>query len=152
MSPTPPAPSRDSLLEQRDAVLGAIATLPLFRRGTVTEHARTCGKPQCRCQRGPEQRHEAYQWTVSRNGKTQYRTLHLGPELEKFLLETEVYQRFQELIANYIHLTEQIADLQPVPSITSDDALAALKKKLRTRLARRSTEKSRRSSRSSPTA
>jgi hypothetical protein len=148
MSPTSTARPRDLLLQQRDAVLDQINKLPLFRRGSVTEHARTCGKAHCRCQRGPEHRHEAYQWTVSRNGKTHYQTIHLGPELDKFLQETEAYQRFQELIAAYIHLTEQIADLEPVPSLTSDDALAALKKKLRTRLARHSDEKSRRSWRS----
>lgn len=136
MTTVPPTPSRDALLEQREAVLESIAALPLFRRGSVTEHARTCGKPNCKCRRGPEHRHEAFQWTVSNNGKTRYKTLHLGPEVEKYLQETEVYRRFQELTTTYVHLTEQIADLQPVPTIASDDALAALKKKQRSQLTR----------------
>lgn len=48
--------------------------------------------------------------------------------MEKYLEGTKVYRRFQELITTYVDLTEQIADLHPVPTITSDGALAALKK------------------------
>ena len=87
-----------SLRAQRNAILDQIADLPQFRRGTVTEHARTCGKPTCRCGQSPAQRHSAYQWTASIHGKTAYKTLHLGPEVEKYLDETTTYKHFQDLV------------------------------------------------------
>jgi len=125
-----------ALHTQRKEILQHLAELPPFRRGTVTEHARTCGKPSCRCQQSTDQRHIAYQWTASINGKTSFKTLHLGPEVEKYLEETSTYKRFQELHAQFLHINEQIADLQEPASITNHDELETLKKKLRTQLSR----------------
>jgi hypothetical protein len=125
-----------ALHAQRDEILQHLAELPPFRRGTVTEQARTCGKPTCRCQQSPDQRHIAYQWTASIKGKTVYKTLHLGPELGKYLEETSTYKRFQELHTQFLHINEQIADLQEPASITNQDELETLKKKLRMQLSR----------------
>jgi uncharacterized protein YdcH (DUF465 family) len=147
MTPTRTTFTREELFDLRKAILDELCTLAPFRRGTVTAHARTCGKPNCKCQKGRNHRHEAYQWTVSVNGKTRYKTVHLGPEIEKYLEETETYRRFQELIESFTLVNEQIADLEPVPTISSEEELAALKKKQRTRFAQRSNGKSTRSSR-----
>lgn len=147
MTPTRTTLTREELFEQRKAILDELRILAPFRRGTVGAHARTCGKPNCKCQKGHDQRHEAYQWTVSVNGKTRYKTLHLGPEFEKYFEETETYRRFLELIDSFTLVNEQIADIEPVPTISSEDDLAALKKKQRTRFAQRSNGKSTRSSR-----
>ena len=136
------ASSLIALHSQRDAILDEIAALPQFRRGTVSEHARTCGKPVCRCRQSPDQRHEAYQWTASINGKTAYKTLHLGPEVEKYLDETNTYKRFKTLLARYIHINEQIADLLDPEPVTTEKELDTLKKKLRTQLSRQHKRKS----------
>jgi len=139
---TTSAPTLTSLHTQRDAILEEIAALSPFRRGTVSEHARTCGKPVCRCRQSPEQRHAAYQWTASVNGKTVYKTLHLGPEVEKYLDETTTYKLFQTMLARFIHINEQIADLLDPEPVTSEKELDTLKKKLRTQLSRQHKRKS----------
>jgi predicted ATPase with chaperone activity len=125
-----------TLLTQRAEIIQRLNDMPPFRRGTVSEQARTCGKPSCRCQQSSDHRHVAYQWTASINGKTAHKTLHLGPEVEKYLDETTNYKQYQELMARFLHINEQIADLQKPETITSDDELEALKKKLRTQLSR----------------
>lgn len=130
------------LQTQRQNLLDQITALPVFRRGTVLERARSCGKPSCACANDAAHAHMQYLWSVSEHGKTRSRNLHLGPEVEKFLAETEAYRQFLALVDAYMQVNEQIADLQPIPIIASDDALAALKKKLRWRLARQSKPKS----------
>jgi hypothetical protein len=132
----------ETLESQCAAILKAIAQLPPFRRGTVTAHPRTCGKPSCRCSQSISSRHESYQWTATIHGEKLHKTIHLGPEVAKYLDETATYRRFLELIEQFVSLNEQRADqLQPVmPS--SNEKLDTLKKKLRKQLSKPPRKKS----------
>jgi hypothetical protein len=125
-----------SLNQRRQNLIGQIESLPVFRRGTVIERRRSCGKPMCICQRDPEHLHVQYQWTASINGKKQFKNLHLGPETAKYLHETDTYRRFAALMEELILVNEEIADhLQAqAEEEVPEKKLAALKKKLRNRL------------------
>lgn len=123
-------------------ILEAIVALPPFRRGTVTAHPRTCGKPACRCASSVEHRHESYQWTATIHGKKFHKTLHLGPEVAKFLNETAAFRQFKELVEQFIALSEQRADQTPLVQPTSENDLDVLKNKLRKQLSKPSARKS----------
>lgn len=126
--------SIDSLQHQRQQLLDQIAALPQFRRGTVIERSHTCGKPTCHCAQEESRKHFQYQWTASIKGKTETKNLHLGPQVAKYLDETNVYRQFQALCEQFIHLNEKIADALPPEDVSTQDELAVLKKKLRKKL------------------
>jgi hypothetical protein len=127
----------EALHAQRQEILQHIAVLPPFRRGTVTEHRRTCGKPNCKCQRSTTERHGGYQWTASIGGHKFQKHLHLGPEVDLVLQQTDTYRTFESLMQKYIEVTEQIAQQASLPTPASEDELEALKIKLRKRLSMR---------------
>ena len=137
-----PSPTLESLHAQRSALLDAISALPPFRRGTVTEHARTCGKATCRCQQSPSSRHIEYQWTATIHGKKYHKTIHLGPEVAKYLDETTTYRRFLDLVEQFVSLNEQIADHLPLVSPPTEEEYDILKKKLRKQLSKPPRKKS----------
>ena len=117
------SPTLEALFTERQELFQRISDLPLFRRGTVTEHSRTCGKHNCKCQRSPAERHEGYQWTASIGGHKFQQHLHLGPEVDLILQQTETYRIFESLILQYIEITEQIARHASIPTPTSEDDL-----------------------------
>ena len=137
MNPPPSSRNLEGLHAQRQEILQRIAALPPFRRGTVTEHRRTCGKPNCKCQRSANDRHEGYQWTASIGGRKLQKHLHLGPEVDLVLQQTDTYRTFETLMQQYIEVSEQIAQQASLTTPASEDELEALKKKLRRRLSMR---------------
>jgi hypothetical protein len=136
------SPSLDDLYQQRKALLDQMHDLPAFRRGSLIERKRTCGKPACHCQKDPSSSHSQFQWSVSIHGKTRSKNLHLGPEVEKYLMETQAHQRFLDLISRYVQITEHIADLLEPQPVHTEKELETLKKKLQRQLSQRQKRKS----------
>ena len=94
---------------------------------------RKCGKSNCACARKGHPGHgPQYLWNASVSGKTQAQNLPLGPELEKVEKEVERYRSFVRLARNG---RGQRADLPvgPARTITDEDELEELKKKLQKR-------------------
>lgn len=134
--------SLDELTTQRRALLDQILALPVFRRGTVLARHRSCGKAGCCCQKQKTSSHLQYQWSVSIHGKTRSKNLHLGPEVEKYLHETDTYRTFVALMEQFVCLNEQIADQTHPAPVESETELDTLKKKLRTQLSKPQKKKS----------
>ena len=68
-----------------------------FIRGTPTLRKQTCGKPNCRCQKG--EKHTCLVLTRSRNGRPEQ--LHIPKDKEEMVREwVENYHQVQELIEN----------------------------------------------------
>ncbi len=68
-------PPTDPVLQRYEAQFRALraqlADLGFFCKGTLLEHHRTCGKPNCACAQHPERRHGPYfDWTYKVAGKT----------------------------------------------------------------------------------
>ena len=118
----------NALLLERDAIIEQLRSIKHFRRGSVTLHSRACGKPTCRCAHDQTARHEQYIWSVSIAGKTHSKHLHPGPEVAKYVEETERYREFKQLVEQLTRINEQIAAAQPVAMIDDADDLDALKK------------------------
>ena len=132
------ATSTTDLLREREELLAQLRSIECFRRGTVNLSTRRCGKPGCRCAMEESAKHEYFLWSVSTGGKTVSKHLHSGPEVQKYLEETDRYRKFKLLVDRLTLVNEQLADAQPVVAIADADALDALKKKLRTKLSRSS--------------
>jgi len=103
-----------------------------FRRGSLTENYRKCGKKNCICNTEGHPGHgPQYLWSTTIKGKSYAKSLKLGPELQKYKQEIDNYHNFKKLSGEIIQVNEKICDLEPLPAIDNKNELGELKKKLR---------------------
>ncbi len=118
---------RDELaeLERRRAELYAeLGQVGDFRRGSLNEARRKCGKPNCACA-APGHPGHGPQWNLTRKADGRTRTVHLrpGPELDKARREVAEYERFRDLIGQVTEVNEAICAVRPaVPGDAGSDA------------------------------
>ena len=109
-------------LERRRAELYAeLAQVGDFRRGSLNEVRRKCGKPNCACA-APGHPGHGPQWNLTRKADGRTRTVHLrpGPGLEKARREVAEYERFRDLTGQVTQVNEAIC--QARPAVPGDDA------------------------------
>jgi hypothetical protein len=97
-----------------------------FRRGSLSEVRRKCGKPNCVCA-GPGHPGHGPQWNLTRTVGGRTRAVHLrpGPELEKVRREVAEYGRFRDLVGQVTEVNEAICQARPaVPGGAGHDASA----------------------------
>ena len=82
--------------EERYRELGQVGD---FRRGSLNEVRRKCGKPNCACA-APDHPGHGPQYNLTRTveGRTRTRHLRPGPELDKIRREVAGYERFRDLV------------------------------------------------------
>jgi hypothetical protein len=86
-----------------------------FRRGSLNEVRRKCGKPNCACAAPGHPGHgPQYNLTRSEGGRTRARHLRPGPELDKVRREVAEYERFRDLVGQVTAVNEAICDARPV--------------------------------------
>jgi len=121
----------ETLYKKRQAILDQMTSLDSFRRGAVSAIYRKCGKPQCWCSKAGERGHgPQYIWSATIKWKSVAKNLQLGPEVEKYLHETESHKKFLELCEELVEVNEQLCEARPVRQLESEEELQALKKKL----------------------
>ena len=126
------------LEERREELLRKLSSLGEFRRGTVLARYRKCGKESYRCAKeGAEAHPPQYQWTATVGGKTVGKSLHLGPEVEKYMEETNRYKEFRRICEELVTVNEQLCDTRPVQRAENEKELDELKKKLQRKLLRK---------------
>jgi hypothetical protein len=106
-------------LEARRAwLLERLAAVGDFRRGSISENYRRCGKPSCRRCAEPGSRGHGPRWlwtrTVAGRG-TVGRQLR-AEELGKVAAELENYQQFAALAEEIAEVSEAICEARPVPA------------------------------------
>ena len=106
--------------EQRyRALKESLADLGPIRRGTVLHRLESCGKPGCRCQADPPQRHGPYyNWTRKVKGKTV--TVRVTEEQARLL---------QHWIANARRMDEILAEMKSVSDRITEPLFQAARKK-----------------------
>jgi hypothetical protein len=113
-------------LERRRAELYAeLGRVGDFRRGSLNEVRRKCGKPNCACA-APGRPGHGPQWNLTRKADGRTRTVHLkpGPELDKTRREVAEYERFRDLVGQVTEVNEAIcAARPPVPGDAGGDPL-----------------------------
>jgi hypothetical protein len=126
------------LESKRKALYRRLEDLGDFRRGTIATNYRKCGKRNCACA-DPEHRGHGpqYLWSTTIKGRSYAKSLKLGPELQKYLEETDSYRVFTKLSKEILQVNEDLCDMRTVQEIQDDDEAEELKKKLLTHFRRR---------------
>src|SRR5580658_11123830 len=102
------------LEERRSELYRDLSTVGDFRRGSVNEVRRKCGKPNCACAAPGHPGHgPQYNFTRSVEGKTQNLHLKPGPELDKIEREVTNYERFRAIVGEVTEVNEAICDARP---------------------------------------
>lgn len=131
-----------SLESKRASLYEQLINLGDFRRGTISMNFRKCGKKNCACAKSGHPGHgPQYLWNTTIKGKSYAKSLKLGPELQKYMNETENYRRFIELCDQIIEVNEHICDLRAAVAIEDENEAEALKKKLQRHFNRRHRKK-----------
>ena len=126
---------------RRDALKRKLLEIGDFRGGSVSTSHRKCGKKNCACAQPEHPGHIQYLWTTTRGTKRESRSLRLGPQLQKYLNEADNYRGFVDLMKELVEVNEKICDLKPVTETDDEQELAAIKKKLQQRFARKRSKK-----------
>ena len=88
-----------------------------FRRGSLNEVRRKCGRPNCACAQPGHPGHGP-QYNLSRSVGGRTVTWHLKPgrELEKVRAEVAEYERFRALVGQVTEVNEEICAARPLPA------------------------------------
>lgn len=112
--------SLPDLEDQRARLYAQLAATGDFRRGSVSENYRRCGKANCVCAHPGHRGHgPRYLWTRSvAGGKTKGRQV-AGPELGKVRRELATYQQFVAVSEQIVAVSEAVCEARP-PSPLAD--------------------------------
>ena len=107
-------PSLADLQAQRDRLYEELATTGDFRRGSISENYRRCGKPNCVCAQPDHPGHgPRYLWTRTVAGRgTRGRQLSVS-EVDKVRGELANYQRFADVSEDIVAVNEAICEARP---------------------------------------
>jgi hypothetical protein len=127
-----------SLEKKRENLYKQLQETGDFRRGIISVTYRKCGKSNCACAKKGHPGHgPQHLWNTTIKGKSYAKNLKLGPEMQKYLEEIANHKRFLKLCEEIVLVNERICELRPVPEISDDNELAALKKKLQERFTKK---------------
>jgi hypothetical protein len=103
------------LERRREELYRELGQVGDFRRGSLNEVRRKCGKPNCACA-APGHPGHGPQWNLTRKAGGRTRAVHLkpGPELEKARREVAEYERFRNLVGQVTEVNEAICQARPV--------------------------------------
>jgi hypothetical protein len=106
--------SLDDLERQRAHLYDKLAATGDFRRGSISENYRRCGKPNCVCAQPDHPGHgPRYLWTRTVAGRgTRGRQLS-AEEVDKVRGELANYQRFAEVSEQIVAVNEAICEARP---------------------------------------
>jgi hypothetical protein len=107
-------PSLPELMAERDRLFAQLSVVGDFRRGSVSENWRRCGKPNCACAAPDHPGHgPRFLWTRSAGRrKTVARQLAAG-EVEKVRREIARHTEFATTVEQIIEVNEKICEARP---------------------------------------
>lgn len=113
-------PTLSELEAERDRLYAQLAAVGDFRRGSVSENWRRCGKPNCACaQPGHPGHGPRMLWTRSESrGKTVGRQLAAG-EVDKVRGEIARHAEFTEISRKIVEVNERICEARPAAGTAS---------------------------------
>jgi hypothetical protein len=111
-------PSLPELEAERDRLYAQLAAVGDFRRGSVSENYRKCGKPNCACvQPGHPGHGPRFLWTRAARGRgTVGRQLAAG-EVEKVRREVARHGEFSAISEQIAEVNEKICEARPVAGL-----------------------------------
>jgi Family of unknown function (DUF6788) len=108
-------PSLPELEARRAELYARLAEVGDFRRGSISQNYRRCGKPNCACAAAEHPGHGPRQlWTRrGSGGKTVGRQLAAG-EVDKVRRELDAHRDFAQLSEKIVAVNEAICEARPV--------------------------------------
>ena len=133
----------EQLEVERRRLCGELAAVGDFRRGSIAETYRRCGKSNCACCEAEHPGHgPRYLLMTKVDGRSRAQDVPAGPELAKLRKEVGNHQRFRQLVQHIVEVNEQICTARPLEEGVQDAERVALKKKSSSASRRRSRRKS----------
>ena len=115
-------PQLDELRRQRARLYEQLADTDDFRRGSVSETYRRCGKPNCVCA-GEDHPGHGPRWMWTRkdpDGKTVGRALK-ADEVDRVLDQIAAYRQFQQVSKQVVEVNEAICEARGVDPVANRD-------------------------------
>ena len=107
-------PSLPELEAERDRLYAQLSRVGDFRRGSVSENWRKCGKPNCACARPGHPGHgPRFLWTRSAGRRKTVGRQLAAAEVEKVRAEVARHAQFTAISVQIAELSERICEARP---------------------------------------
>ena len=108
-------PSLPELEALRDRLYAQLAAPGDFRRGSVSENYRKCGKPNCACAAPDHPGHgPRFLWTRTQGRRKRIGRQLAAPEVEKVRREIARHAEFTAAVEQIVEVNERICETRPV--------------------------------------
>lgn len=108
-------PSIAELEAERDRLYAQLAAVGDFRRGSVSENWRKCGKPNCACADPDHPGHgPRFLWTRSAGARKTVGRQLAAAEVEKVRAEVARHREFAAISEQIAEVNEKICDVRPI--------------------------------------
>ena len=108
-------PSLADLEAERDRLYAQLAAVGDFRRGSVSENWRKCGKPNCACAAPGHRGHgPRFLWTRSAGARKTVGRQLAAAEVEKVRAEVARHAEFTAVSEQIARVNEKICEARPV--------------------------------------
>jgi len=116
-------PSLPELEAERDRLYAQLSMVGDFRRGSVSENYRRCGKPNCACARPGHPGHgPRFLWTRTARGRGTVGRQLAAAEVEKVRREVARHAEFTAISEQIAEVNEKICEARPVAGTDAPSA------------------------------
>jgi hypothetical protein len=113
-----PEPSLPQLEAERDLLYARLAATGDFRRGSVSENYRKCGKPNCACAQPGHRGHgPRFLWTRSEGRRKRIGRQLAAAEVEKVRREITRHAEFSATVEQIAEVNERICEARPAAGL-----------------------------------
>ena len=120
-----PEPSLPELEAERDRLYAQLSAVGDFRRGSVSENWRRCGKPNCACAAPDHLGHgPRLLWTKSEGRRKRAGRQLAAGEVEKVRREIARHAEFTSAVERIIEVNEAICEARPAEGGTAGEDLS----------------------------
>lgn len=113
-----PEPSLPELEAERDLLYARLAATGDFRRGSVSENYRRCGKPNCACAQPRHPGHgPRFLWTRSQGRRKRIGRQLAAAEVEKVRREITRHAEFAATVEQIAEVNERICEARPADGL-----------------------------------
>ena len=116
-------PSLPELEDERDRLYAQLSVVGDFRRGSVSENWRKCGKPNCACAAPDHPGHgPRFLWTRSEGRRKRVGRQLAAGEVEKVRREIARHAEFTAAVGQIIEVNEAICEARPAGGAAGEDS------------------------------
>jgi hypothetical protein len=114
--------SLPELEAERDRLYAQLGAVGDFRRGSVSENYRKCGKPNCACAAPGHRGHgPRFLWTRSEGRRKRVGRQLAAGEIDKVRREIARHAEFTSAVERIIEVNEQICEARPAAGSAAGD-------------------------------